>query len=79
MNSATITTNASTETIAQSVEQAHIEMLRNQNAELLERAEQMQRFIATFPALITKARLDAKEGKQTNYNYVIHEQTQRAL
>ena len=56
-----------------------IEQLREQNARLLERGEQMQRFIATFPALITKARLDAKEGRTTHYNYVTHNATQLPL
>lgn len=66
-------------TASLSAPESHIEFLRAENDRLLKRAESMQRFIATFPALILKARLDAKEGRNTNYNYVIHNETQSPL
>lgn len=55
-----------------SIKDATIAELRRQNAALLARLTSAQNFIRTFPELLTKARLDVKEGKPTNYNYVTH-------
>lgn len=51
---------------------AHIEELRKQNAALLAQVERLSAIVQKVPAMILDARLDAKRGRATNYDYNAH-------
>jgi hypothetical protein len=62
-----------------SVTEAHLAMVRKERDELLRRAKEMQAFIHTVPGLIASARLDAKEGKLTRFDYALTGKLLRTL
>lgn len=52
--------------------QKHIEMLRTR-CELQENLiKDLRCLVSRIPGIITEARLDAKQGKETKYNYDVH-------
>lgn len=70
-----------TETISEAftdeIQRAHIAELQKQNTELLASNEELVSLVKTIPALLTSARLDVREGKQTVYDYVRHNRALR--
>ena len=54
------------------VESAHIAELKNQNASLLALVLELQDHVRQFPSMLSSARIAAKEGKQTVYDYRTH-------
>jgi hypothetical protein len=57
------------QSLAEEIAHANLAMLREQNAELLRRAKEMQAFIRTVPGLLISARLDESQGKPTTFDY----------
>ena len=53
----------------ESIMQIHIEELQKQNAALLAQVEKLYVIVRAVPQIILSARLDAKEGKETTYDY----------
>lgn len=60
------------EYLAEGVCQSHLLMIRERNALLSAKVEALSALVRRIPALITSARLDVREGKQTTYNYDEH-------
>lgn len=58
------------------VSEAHIAELKRQNALLLEQVRQLSAIVRQVPTLLTRARMDQAQGKQTVYDYRV---AQRAL
>lgn len=52
----------------ESVERAHISMLRERCEELQRDNDELKAKVALIPRIILQARLDAKEGRQTKYS-----------
>jgi len=51
------------------ISQAHIDELKRQNTALLSQVKDLTALVHEIPGIIVRARLDAKEGAQTKYNY----------
>lgn len=63
----------------EAVAAAHIELLTTQRDALLTRALAMQSFIRTVPGLLINARMDAKDGRHTGFDYGEHAKLTRTL
>jgi hypothetical protein len=51
------------------IQTRHIEMLRQERDALLKQVDEMRAFINTVPTLLLSARLDAKQNKQTKFDF----------
>jgi len=61
-----------TEAFLETVSDAHLREITRQRDLLIAQVISMRSFIDTVPAQIVSARLDAKEGKPTKYDYDLH-------
>ena len=60
------------ERMNESIMQSHIEELQKQNAALLAQVGRLSEIVQSVPQIILSARLDAKEGGETTYDYSAH-------
>ena len=55
--------------MADQMKDASIELLMKQRDELLAQNAELSKIVRSIPGIISSARMDAKQGIQTKYNY----------